>query len=84
MKTFRSHYLAIGMLASVPGSALAVQNELNNPATAGATITSNSDGSQNGEAFIVNDAGEEVMSATGGGFTSISNSRHNSQLRRRR
>jgi hypothetical protein len=74
MKTFRSHYLAIGMLASVPGSALAVQNELNNSATAGATITSNSDGSQNGEAFIVNDAGEEVMSATGGGFTSISNS----------
>lgn len=74
MKTFRSQYLAIGVLASVPGSALAVQNELNNPATAGATITSNSDASQNGEAFIVTDAGEEVISATGGGFTSISNS----------
>lgn len=76
MKTFRSHYLAIGVLASVPGSALAVQNELNTPTTNGATITSNSDGVQNGEAFIVNDAGDEVISATGGGlgFTSISNS----------
>jgi hypothetical protein len=74
MKTFRSHYLAIGVLASVPGSALAVQQELNPSPTAGATITSNSDASQNGEAFIVNDAGQEVISATGGGFTSISNS----------
>ncbi|MDP9128790.1 MAG: hypothetical protein M3N35_00220 [Candidatus Binatota bacterium] len=74
MKTFRSHYLAIGVLASIPGPALALQQELNPAPASGATITSNNDASQNGEAFIVNDAGQEVISAAGGSFTSISNS----------
>ena len=74
MKTFRSHYLAIGVLVSVPGSALAVQNELNGPTGNGATISSNTDASANGEAFVVNDAGQEIINATGGGTTAISNS----------
>jgi hypothetical protein len=74
MKTFRSHFLAIGVLASVPGAALAAQNELNNTPGSGATISSNTDASANGEAFVVNDAGQEIINAAGGGTTSISNS----------
>ena len=74
MKTFRSHYLAIGVLASVPGAAMAVQNELNGVATSGATITSNNDASANGEVFIVNDATDQVINAAGNVITSISNS----------
>jgi hypothetical protein len=73
MKTFRSHYLAIGMLASVPGSALAVQQELNPAPTSGATITSNNDAS-GGESCVVNDAGDNSINATGGGTTAINNS----------
>jgi hypothetical protein len=71
MKTFRSHFLAIGVLASLPGTVLAAQNELNNAPTSGATITSNSDAS-GGESFTVNDAGETVINA-GNGITTISN-----------
>ena len=73
MKTFRSHFLAIGVLASVPGTALALQNELNGAGTDGATITSNSDASV-GESFTVNDGGDQIINATGGGTTAISNS----------
>ena len=73
MKTFRSHLLAIGVLVSVPGSALAVQEELNPNIGNGVTITSNSDAS-GGEAFIVNDAGDNVINAVGGGTTAINNS----------
>ena len=74
MKTFRSHFLAVGVLASVPGAALAAQNELNGVPTNGATITSNSDASANGESFVVNDAGDQVINASGNGTTAISNS----------
>ena len=72
MKTFRSHYLAIGVLASVPGAAWAAQTELNPTPQQGATITSNNDAS-GGEAFIVNDATDNVINAVGGGTTAINN-----------
>ena len=74
MKMFRSHLLAIGVLASLPGSAFAAQAELNSTPVQGATISSNNDSSP-GEAFIVNDSNEEVINAVGGGTTNISNTK---------
>ena len=74
MKMFRSHLLAIGVLASLPGSAFAAQAELNSTPVQGATISSNDDSSP-GEAFIVNDSNEEVINAVGGGATNISNTK---------
>ena len=73
MKTFRSHLVLIGVLASVPGAALGAQVELNSAPGSGATISSNVDASANGEAFIVNDSGEEIINAVGNAATTISN-----------
>jgi hypothetical protein len=73
MKTFRSVFLAIGMLASFSGAALAqVNNQLNPDTSDGAVITSNTDNS-NGEQFTVNDSGVQVISADGNVATTVSN-----------
>src|SRR5262245_48406463 len=70
MKTFRNHFLAIGVLASFPGTVLA--GELNTSINDGATITSNDDNT-GGESFTVTNANDTVINAVGDSGTAISN-----------